>query len=123
MSNQNQYALTGSAAEIYERNMVSAIFETFACDLLEFAELRDGEDVLDIACGTGIVVRLAWPGVAPAGRLRQMGFSSYVLPVVGSTTADRRYRSLIGASATQPAALLLSARLRAAGIPRHVISP
>ncbi len=88
MSNQNQYALTGSAAEIYERNMVSAIFETFACDLLEFAELRDGEDVLDIACGTGIVARLAWPGVAPAGTVVGLDVNPGMLEVAREVSSQ-----------------------------------
>jgi ubiquinone/menaquinone biosynthesis C-methylase UbiE len=65
----NQYTLSGSAAEMYERNMVPAIFEPFANDLLEFADLKKGESVLDVACGTGIVARLAWPKVAPTGRV------------------------------------------------------
>src|SRR5262245_32733626 len=65
----SQYALSGTAAEMYERNMVPAIFEPFAHDLLEFAHLRVGEKVLDVACGTGIVARLAWPNVIPSGRV------------------------------------------------------
>ncbi len=89
MSNQNQYALTGSAAEMYERNMVSAIFETFACDLLEFAELRDGENVLDVACGTGIVARLAWPGVAPAGGVVGLDVSSAMLEVARDVSSQQ----------------------------------
>jgi 2-polyprenyl-3-methyl-5-hydroxy-6-metoxy-1,4-benzoquinol methylase len=62
----NQYALSGTAAEMYDRNMVPAIFEPFARDLLEFANLKAGEKVLDVACGTGIVARLAWPKVSPS---------------------------------------------------------
>jgi len=65
----NQYTLSGSAAEMYERNMVPAIFEPFARDLLEFADLQKGESILDVACGTGIVARLAWPKVIPTGRV------------------------------------------------------
>jgi len=67
MNGINQYQLTGTAAEMYERNLVPAIFEPFAIDLLEHAHLQPGERVLDVACGTGIVGRLAWPQVAPSG--------------------------------------------------------
>lgn len=67
--NARAYSLSGSAAEMYERNMVPAIFEPFARGLLEFADLKKGESVLDVACGTGIVARLAWSKVAPTGRV------------------------------------------------------
>lgn len=39
-----------------------------ATEAVEQAALRPGEGVLDVACGTGIVVRLAWPRLAPGGR-------------------------------------------------------
>jgi ubiquinone/menaquinone biosynthesis C-methylase UbiE len=69
MSKSDAYTLSGNAAEMYEHNMVPAIFKSFADDLLEFADLAQGETVLDVACGTGIVSRLAWPKVAPKGRV------------------------------------------------------
>jgi hypothetical protein len=43
MNARNQYPLTGSAPEMYERNMVPAIFAPFAKGLLEFANLLAGE--------------------------------------------------------------------------------
>lgn len=69
MNGMNQYQLTGTAAEMYERNLVPTIFEPFAIDLLERAHLQPGERVLDVACGTGIVGRLAWLKVTPSGRV------------------------------------------------------
>jgi len=69
MTAQPQYSLSGSNAEMYERNMVPAIFAPFAKGLLECAQLRPGEQLLDVACGTGIVARLAWAQVAPSGRV------------------------------------------------------
>jgi ubiquinone/menaquinone biosynthesis C-methylase UbiE len=77
----NSYALRGSAAEMYERNMVPAIFEPFARELLEVANLSKGESVLDVACGTGIVARLAWPQVAPMGRVVGLDVNAQMLEV------------------------------------------
>jgi ubiquinone/menaquinone biosynthesis C-methylase UbiE len=81
MSSLNQYALSRSAAEMYERNMVPAIFATFADDLLEIADLKQGESVLDVACGTGIVSRLAWPKVARTGRVVGLDINPEMLKV------------------------------------------
>jgi ubiquinone/menaquinone biosynthesis C-methylase UbiE len=47
------------AAELFERYLVPAITAKWAEDLLDRAQPREGEAVLDIACGTGVVARLA----------------------------------------------------------------
>jgi len=60
-------AYGGSAAEIYERHMVPAIFGPWAEDLLALATPKPGERVLDVACGTGVVARLAAQRVGPSG--------------------------------------------------------
>jgi len=77
----NPYTLGGSAAEMYEQNMVPAIFEPFANDLLDFADLKKGESVLDVACGTGVVARLAWSKVAPTGRVAGLDVNTEMLEV------------------------------------------
>jgi ubiquinone/menaquinone biosynthesis C-methylase UbiE len=65
----NVYGKTygGSAPEIYERFFVPAIGLPLAHDLMEAADVRDGERVLDVACGTGVVSRLAAARVGRTG--------------------------------------------------------
>jgi SAM-dependent methyltransferase len=57
----------GTAPENYERYFVPAIGAPVARDLIEVAALRSGERVLDVACGTGLVARLAAERVGRAG--------------------------------------------------------
>lgn len=49
----------GSVADVYERYMVPAAFALWAADLLALLALPPRSRVLDVACGTGIVARMA----------------------------------------------------------------
>ena len=46
-----------SPAEIYERHMAPAIFASWVSALVDLLELKRGDQVLDVACGTGLVAR------------------------------------------------------------------
>lgn len=56
---EGHWQLEGSAAELYQRYLVPAITTKWAKDLVSCAQPRTGETVLDVACGTGVVARLA----------------------------------------------------------------
>lgn len=56
-------------ADVYEMNLVEPLFKPFAEATLEQLAPARGESVLDIACGTGIVARLARPRVGDGARV------------------------------------------------------
>ncbi|MGH9318922.1 MAG: class I SAM-dependent methyltransferase [Vicinamibacteria bacterium] len=87
MSQQNhREAYGGSAPENYERYFVPAIGAPLADDLIDIAELRPGERVLDVACGTGIVARLASQRVGATGTVAGLDVNPGMLAVARSTT-------------------------------------
>jgi ubiquinone/menaquinone biosynthesis C-methylase UbiE len=68
-------------AEVYESYLVPHLFTPFARDLVARAGLKIGERVLDVACGTGIVVREVLPTVGPNGRVAGVDFNPAMLTV------------------------------------------
>ena len=84
MSQPERWQLGGSAPETYERYLVPAIFEPWALLLLEQAMLRPGERVLDVACGTGVVARLAAPHVGTNGQVVGLDLNPGMLAVARS---------------------------------------
>ena len=61
--------ITGAPGEIYEQHMVPAIVARWTPQLVETMNLRAGERVLDVACGTGVVTRELPARVGQAGRV------------------------------------------------------
>jgi ubiquinone/menaquinone biosynthesis C-methylase UbiE len=74
-----------SAARNYERYFVPTIAAPVAGDLLEAAQLQPGERVLDVACGTGVVARLAAARVGDDGRVVGTDVAPDMIDVARST--------------------------------------
>jgi ubiquinone/menaquinone biosynthesis C-methylase UbiE len=76
----------GNPAANYERFFVPAIGAPLAADLIRLAALRPGERVLDVACGTGVVARLASQQVGDTGTVAGLDFNPGMLAVARSAT-------------------------------------
>lgn len=70
-----------SPAETYESYFGPTIFQPWARELLDRARPSPGDRVLDLACGTGIVSRLAGPHVTPGGTILGVDASPGMLAV------------------------------------------
>ncbi|HEX7061537.1 MAG TPA: methyltransferase domain-containing protein [Woeseiaceae bacterium] len=66
---------------LYERKVVGPIFEPWAKVMLDRARISSGQSVLDVACGTGIVARLAGARVGEAARIVGVDVSGPMLAV------------------------------------------
>lgn len=74
-----EFQVHGNAAERYERWVVPFVLGPWVPALLDLAELRSGERVLDIATGTGVVARLAARRVSPAGTVTGLDLNEPML--------------------------------------------
>jgi ubiquinone/menaquinone biosynthesis C-methylase UbiE len=91
MSQPSQWQVAGSAPEVYERDLVPAVFAEWAPIVVELAHPRAGERVVDIACGTGIVARIAAARIGPTGTVFGIDLNPGMLSVARSVTvADSR---------------------------------
>lgn len=81
MSQQESWQYAGNIAENYECYYVPAIFAPWAPELIALAAPQSGERVLDVACGTGVVARLAAQHVGAAGTVVGLDISAEMLAV------------------------------------------
>lgn len=87
MSRQYYDEMKGSSApENYERYFVPSIGAPVAEDLMLQAALRPGERVLDVACGTGTVTRMAARKVTDTGSVAGLDVNPGMLAVARSNT-------------------------------------
>jgi ubiquinone/menaquinone biosynthesis C-methylase UbiE len=77
---------------MYERHLVGPLFRPWAAALLDEVRLREGERALDIACGTGIVARLARERVGTRGRVAAVDVSAPMLEVARELAPDVDWR-------------------------------
>lgn len=80
MPDHEHWQLDGSSPELYERYLVPAITSIWATDLVNRAEPDQGQSILDVACGTGVVARLVAERIR-AGRVVGLDLNDGMLAV------------------------------------------
>jgi len=87
MSTQHFNEAYGSnPAENYERYFVPAIGAPLAGDLVRQAAIQPGERVLDVACGTGVIARLAAKEAGSDGTVAAVDINPGMLAVAQSVS-------------------------------------
>jgi ubiquinone/menaquinone biosynthesis C-methylase UbiE len=76
-----QWQVSGNAAQVYERQLVPAIFAPWAPRVVALAAPAARQRVLDVACGTGVVARLAAERVGPDGHVVGLDLNPGMLDV------------------------------------------
>lgn len=75
------WQLEEASAAAYERYLGPPFLVPWATDLVDAVDLKTGERVLDVACGTGIVARQAAGRVAPEGEVTGVDVNPAMLSV------------------------------------------
>ncbi|HEU5111247.1 MAG TPA: methyltransferase domain-containing protein [Micromonosporaceae bacterium] len=79
--------MDSSGPEAYERYLVPAIFAPWGERLVNLAGIKAGERVLDAACGTGVVGRLAAARVGPRGAVAGVDVNPGMVAVARAVAA------------------------------------
>lgn len=87
MSTATYRNYSGSAAELYQSFFVPTIATPVSGELLRTAELRPGERVVDVACGTGVITRAAAEQVGATGTVTGVDLSPDMIAVAEATPA------------------------------------
>ena len=102
MTDLRHWDVGANVAVSYERYLVPAVFRPWALDLVAAAVPRAGERVLDLACGTGIVARLAAPAVGLAGRITGVDSNEQMLAVARSLPDSQGITWRVGTATALP---------------------
>jgi ubiquinone/menaquinone biosynthesis C-methylase UbiE len=81
MNDSERGQVSKSAAEVYEEFFVPALFREWPPRVMAAAELRPGQRVLDVACGTGVLARAVASEVGPTGSVVGLDVNAGMLDI------------------------------------------
>jgi SAM-dependent methyltransferase len=88
MTEPGRWKLDEDAATFYEERFVPALFGRWAPILVEAGRVCQGEDVLDVGCGTGVVARAAAERAGPSGRVAGVDLNASMVGVARRLRPD-----------------------------------
>jgi SAM-dependent methyltransferase len=94
--------LAADAATVYDQWFVPALFEQWPDQLLDEADVRRGDTVLDVGCGTGVLARHAVARVGPAGTVIGVDPNEAMLDVARSRSPEVDWRPGVAESLPVP---------------------
>ena len=81
-----------SAAEIYEAFFLPALFQDWAPRVADAAQVQPGQQVLDVACGTGVLARTVAERVGERGAVVGLDINDGMLAVAESKAPQIEWR-------------------------------
>ncbi len=92
MDSSQQGQVTRSAADVYEEFFVPALFAPWPAPVADAAGIGPGQDVLDVACGTGVLAREAARRVRPDGTVIGLDRNDGMLAVARRKAPEIEWR-------------------------------
>lgn len=96
MVHQERWQLQGNAPQIYEEQKVPALFRPLAKLTLQHVDIHEGDRIIDVACGTGILGRLAAERIGKLGSVVGIDLNAGMIEVAKqfspATEADVGWR-------------------------------
>ncbi len=82
-----------SAAEIYDEFFVPSLFQHWAAPVANAVHITAGQNVLDVACGTGALAREAWARVGRGGAVTGLDVNEGMLAVAKTKAPEITWQS------------------------------
>lgn len=92
MSAPQSFQIPLETAELYESRFVPALFADWAPHVVAMGDVTQGQSVLDVACGTGVVARAAAERAGPDGRVVGVDLNRAMLTVAARVCPDVELR-------------------------------
>jgi SAM-dependent methyltransferase len=86
------FQITREQAAAYEELFVPALFAQWAPMMADLAEIREGDRVLDVACGTGVAARAAADRLGASGSVVGLDLNPAMLEIAARTRGDIEWR-------------------------------